>query len=127
MGEQEMVKKYIPLTIVFSAALLTGTFSCARLIQEAKPSEEGQTKAAIEGIDRSEKDKVEKAELHVRRGIGFAEKGQFDMAIADFDKAINIYPTFADAYNNRGIAYGKKGKLELAVGDFSRTIEISPS
>lgn len=66
------------------------------------------------------------AEAHNQRGVGYYQRGDLDSAIREVTEAIRISPQ-AVFYNNRGGYLAHKGDWEKGLADLDRSIAMNPN
>jgi tetratricopeptide (TPR) repeat protein len=78
---------------------------------------EGQTRAALDHLDRAIAIKGDDPAAFNNRGNVHELLGDLERAAADMSKAIQIKPDYADAYHNRARVYFKLKRFEMAARD----------
>ncbi len=86
----------------------------------------GNSKLAIELIQRAIAIDPTPADFHNNLGEILRINGRLDEAEASFQRCLQINPRFGAAFNNYGELYRERGQLERASEQYRRAIEIDP-
>lgn len=87
---------------------------------------QGETKLAIDDLNKSIGLDPWFHEPHYFRGRVFYEIGDSQSAIEDMDRAIERHPSYVDAFYLRGKAHSTQGQPEKAIEDFDEALRLEP-
>jgi len=87
----------------------------------------GDSRLAVELIDKAIKIQSQHAEAHCNRGSALEALQQWEEALRSYDRAIAINPNYADAHFNRGNVLQKVQRLDDALTSFERAIKLKPA
>jgi type IV pilus assembly protein PilF len=80
----------------------------------------------LTGCSSVNKDRRDRAALHMQIGTGYLSQGQYPQAMSELLHAEQLDPTSPYVQNNLGIAFYVRGRLKQAEQKFRRAIQIEP-
>ncbi|MBI2816257.1 MAG: tetratricopeptide repeat protein [Acidobacteria bacterium] len=86
----------------------------------------GQTKAALECLDRALAASPRLDGAWLNKGVILASMGRFHAALECYDKAVEINPKSAHAWYNRGIVCQTQDMCEQSLLSYTRALELDP-
>ncbi|MEW5756041.1 MAG: type IV pilus biogenesis/stability protein PilW [Pseudomonadota bacterium] len=82
--------------------------------------------AACAGNAKKAKEAQDRADTHIRLGIGYMQQGKKDLALTNLDKAVSVAPQYASAHNAIAILYAQLGEFEQADRHYRKAVELDP-